>query len=295
MNIFRFYCLCTFIALLNWSGVASAQIVEIPDTNLQNAVRQALTLPDGSPITQADMLSLVELEIWRESPIPIEKQITDITGLQHAINLRSLILPRNNISDLTPLANLNNLDRIGLWGNPISDISPIAGLVQLQFLDLGGCQVSDIRPIANLTNLTYLTLHYNFRIVDIAPLESLTQLTELRLAHNQIVDISPLANLSRLEVLTIFGNRITDYSPLELLSLTRLEYDESCEIPPLPVKNRMENRSFPSVFQAWPEKGAREALTPYHDLYWHGMPFGLQSLTTSEGQMLTGNIERAKA
>ena len=99
MNIFRSYCLCTFVALCNRGGVASAQIVEIPDTNLQNAVRQALTLPDESPITQADMLSLVELEIWRTSPVPIAEQIADLTGLQHAVNLRSLVLPKNNISD----------------------------------------------------------------------------------------------------------------------------------------------------------------------------------------------------
>lgn len=295
MNIFRLYCLCTFIALCNWSSVASAQIVEIPDTNLQNAIRQELNLSDETLITQSDMLSLVELEIWRESPIPIEKQITDLTGLQYAVNLRSLALPRNNISDLNPLANLNKLDRLGLWGNPISDISPIAGLIQLRFLDFGGCQVSDITPIADMIELTYLTLHYNFRIVDISPIANLTKLTELRLAHNRIVDISPLANLNDLKVLTIFGNQIADYSPLESLSLTRLEHDEVCEIPPLPVEDRMKNRSFPSVFQAWPEKGLREDLSAYHDLYWHGMPFGLSWITTSEGQMLTSSIERAKA
>ena len=81
----------------------TAQVVEIPDTNLRDAIRQQLNLSDDTLITQVEMLSLVELEIWRKSPVPIEEQITDLTGLQYAINLRSLVLPRNNISDLNPL------------------------------------------------------------------------------------------------------------------------------------------------------------------------------------------------
>ena len=290
MNIFRLYCLCTFTALCNCGGIASAQVVEIPDTNLQNAIRQELNLSDETLITQSDMLSLVELEIRRKSPVPIEEQITDLTGLQHAVNLRLLVLPRNNISNLNPLINLSKLEHLELWDNPISDIFPIAGLVQLQFLVLGGCQVSDITPIANLTNLTYLTLHYNFRIVDIAPLESLTQLTELRLKNNLIVDISPLASLIALEVLTISGNPISDYTPLDRLSLTYLERDEIPEIPFLPIDDRIENRSFPSIFQAW--DGISQHLIPrqdgiaYHDLYWHGLPFGMRWLNTDEGYKL---------
>ena len=201
-----------------------------------------------------------------------QRQISILTGLEHAVNLKIL----------------------SLWGNPISDISPISGLVQLQHLDFGGCYISDITPIENLIELTYLTLHSNLRIVDLTPIANLTQLVELRLSHNRIVDISPLANLTELEVLTIHGNQIIDHSPLDGLSLTLLERDESCDIPSLPVADRLETGSFPSVFQAWPRKGVREDLTAYHDIYWHGMPFGLGWITTSEGQMLTGNLDSAK-
>ena len=240
--------------------------VKIADPNLERAIREELGLPVEVPITQLVMNQLTRL---RAS----QRQISILTGLEHAVNLKML----------------------SLWGNPISDISPISGLVQLQHLDFGGCHITDISPIENLIELTYLTLHSNLRIVDITPIANLTKLVELRLSHNRIVDISPLAHLTELEVLTIHGNQIIDHSPLDGLSLTLLERDECCKLPALPIDDRLENRSFPSVFQAWPRKGVREDLTAYHDIYWHGMPFGLGWITTSEGQMLTGSIERAKA
>ena len=262
--------------------------VNIPDPNLEHAIREELGLSADLPFTQLVMNQLTGLDAGNN-------QIEDLTGLEHATNLKRLNLPLNNISDLNPLSGLTNLENLYLWGNPISDLSPLSNLTNLKHLDLGGCQVSDITPLENLTQLTYLTLHYNWRIVDIAPIANLTQLVELRLSHNRIVDISPLANLSELRVLTIFGNQIADHTPLDGLLLTHLEFDECCEVPSLPVEDRMENRSFPSVFQAWPEKGLRKDLTAFHDLYWHGLPFGLNWLTTSERQMLTGDIEKAKA
>ena len=39
-------------------GGAFAQVVEIPDPNLRQAVRETLSLPAGAPITQADMRQL---------------------------------------------------------------------------------------------------------------------------------------------------------------------------------------------------------------------------------------------
>ena len=262
--------------------------VKIADPNLERAIREELGLRIETPFTQLVLNQLTGLDAGNH-------QIEDLTGLEHATNLKRLNLPLNNISDLNPLSGLTNLENLHLWGNPISDLSPLLNLTNLKHLDLGGCQVSDITPLENLTQLTYLTLHYNWRIVDIAPIANLTQLVELRLSHNRIVDISPLANLSELRVLTIFGNQIADHTPLDGLLLTHLEFDECCEVPSLPVEDRMENRSFPSVFQAWPEKGLRKDLTAFHDLYWHGLPFGLNWLTTSERQMLTGDIEKAKA
>ncbi len=202
--------------------------------------------------------------------------------------MKRLNLPLNNISDLNPLSGLTNLENLHLWGNPISDLSPLSNLTNLKHLDLGGCHVSDITPIANLTQLTYLTLHSNLRIVNIAPLANLRQLTELQLSHNKIVDISVLANLTNLKALTLYGNRIGDYSPLESLSLTRLERDEVCELPRLPIEGRIANRDFPSIFQAW-SSIRTHTLSHFalHDVYWHGLPFGLHWIRTDQAELMS--------
>ena len=289
MNIFRFYCVCTFIVLCNWGSGASAQIVDIPDPNLKQAIRETLQLPDGVPITQQEMLRLRDLDASR-------REITDLTGLEFASNLTGLfisgnfsssldlsplsnltelkvlsisrsripdltllakltqltglVLTENEIRDITPLAGLVNLRWLTLLENPIADLSPLANLTQLKELQIRAGRVTDISPLANLTNLIELNLHGN-QIVDISPLAGLTQLEKLVIDSNQIVDISPLANLTRLRELKIDRNKIVDFSPLQGLSLTGLRYDEVCELPDPPVQDRIQSRSLPSTTQGF--------------------------------------------
>ena len=289
-------CLCVLLFSLCAVGYG----VEIPDPNLDTAIRQALALSDGHPITSSDMLMLVELEIWRESPVSIENQIKDLTGLEHASNLKSLALPRNSISDLNPLANLNQLERLWLWDNPITDISPLANLTQLRVLDFGGCRIVDITPLANLTELTYLTLHWNLLLENIDPLARLARLTQLRLTGNRITDISVLANLTMLEELWLAHNRIIDFSPVEGLQLEVYHRDEPCVVVDLPVEPRIDDRDFPSIFRAWnpitnlPEL-SDEDRTALHDIYWHGLPFGAILIQTDMTSGLYCNIEQAES
>ena len=297
-------------------GCVFGQVVDIPDPNLATTVRVALKLPVDAPISQQEMLRLTHLTAN-------ESEITNLTGLEHATNLRQLTLARNNISNLKPLAELTKLNHLGLWVNPISDLSPIANLINLKGLHLAGCHISDLTPLANLTQLEWLTLEWQRenkitdikplvnltklrhlrlhgnRIVDISPLANLVNLEMLRLDSNQIVDINPLANLIRLKELRIENNPIIDYSPLDGLSLTGLTRDEVCKLPGLPIRERIENRNLPSIFQPWGDtiinlpNLSGEDLFSYHDLYWRYPPFGLQFQLTPQGYQLIGNIEQA--
>ncbi len=230
-------CLCGFIILIYWCSTVSAQVVDIPDPNLEKAIREALELPDEIPITQQEMSRLTKLEA-------VEKGITNLTGLEHAPNLTSLLLYRNPIVAISPLAHLTKLKGVNLWGCRIVDLSPLRNLTNLRGVFLGHNNISDISPLADLTNLTALHLQSN-QIVDLNPLANLinlrefwindnsveditilanlTQLTHLRLDKNQIRDISPLANLTLLEKLRLNRNEITDITPLiELKNLTEL-------------------------------------------------------------------------
>ena len=243
-------------------------VVEVPDPNLRQAIREALSLPEDIPLTQQQMLRLKRLSAWNS-------EITDLTGLEHATFLIDLGLCENQIHDLRPLAGLVQLEGLSLCGNPISDISPLANLTNLKGLDLGGYRkIVDITPLANLIQLERLNLNRQ-SIYDITPLANLTQLTHLTLENNYVTDFGPLANLINLERLWINRNPGSDFTPLQRLNLTDFRYDQVCEMPPFlpPVRERIESRSFPSIFQPWNNVVGSDHLTweqrnVLHDLHW---------------------------
>ena len=113
--------------------------------------------------------------------------------------------------------------------------------------------MSDITPLVNLRNLTYLSLEKNY-----------------------VTDISALGNLVNLQELWINQNPVVDFTPLKTLSIATLYADEICDFPVdfISTKQRIENRHFPSVFQAWDTVVGLDNLTweqrnVLHDLHWN--------------------------
>ena len=202
--------------------------VDLPDPNLRDAIALILDKVSGEPITTTEMLDLFDLQAR-------DANISSLTGLEHATNLKEALLERNDISDISPivgltqltklrlggnsisdisaLSSLTQLTRLSLWANSISDTSPVAALTNLTELNLSGNSISSIVSVAGLTQLTWLHLQSN-RISDIAALASLTNLTALRLDRNRISDISALSSLIQLKELRLDRNNITDLSPL---------------------------------------------------------------------------------
>ena len=185
------------------------------------------------------------------------------------------------------------------YGGEIVDISPLANLTQLETINLSGNKIIDMTPLENLTHLTHLELSGN-KIIDITPLANLTHLTHLELSSNKIINITPLANLTQLTHLELTGNHILDHSPLDALSLEHFTYDQACDMPPLPLHPRLENRSFPSVATAWgvtainqPHLSYIEKMSQY-DLYFCCLSmFDLQFVDTGEGWLVSGNLDEA--
>ena len=196
---------------------ATAQVVDIPDSNLRAVVETALGKAPGDTITADEMATLTHLEAQNA-------HISDLTGLEHATSLTDLFLGdtymegegwinSNSIKDLSPLAGLTNLTWLNLSQNNITDLSPLAELTNLTWLDIGGNNLSNISPVSGLINLTALRLWRN-NIEDISPVIDLTHLTELNLNHNNISNISAVAGLTNLTELNLSSNFITDISPL---------------------------------------------------------------------------------
>ena len=313
----KIWILCTALAII--ALPLTAEIVHIPDANLRSAVAEALDVSHNTPISEDDMNQLTDLELRGQ-------RIANLTGLEFATNLRRLFTGDNpKIADLNPIASLRQLEYLDIVGIPRVDITPIAQLTNLRglaiaacrlvdisavmnmanliYLDAGANQIVDITPLANLTNLTNIRLNDN-RIVDITPLANLNKLDQLIIDRNAIVDVRPLSELTQLQVLEIHKNRIVDHSPLDGLSLSHFVYDQACEMPPLPLEPRVENRNYPSLFARWsgwnwppisnrPELSGAENLA-LHDLRFSGNVFGVDFREVPNGFKMMGDVQAAK-
>ena len=272
------------------------------------------TIDDISPLAHLTQLNWLDLD---------RNLIVDIGPLAGLTALESLDIRYNQIEKLSPLANLMHLTALHLGGNQIEDIGPLSNLTQLTFLRLNDNRlienigslanlaqlrvvhldrnaIVDISPLAHLTQLTELHLGGN-QIEDISPLANLTQLTRLHLSNNRIVDVSPLATLTRLDFLDIRHNNLPDYTALDGLSLSQFFYHQTCDMPPLPLEPRLENRNYPSLFARWsgfnwppirnrPNLSAAENIA-FHDLHFGG--YGLPFRKVHDGYRMAGDVNHA--
>ena len=177
-----------------------------PDELIDEMIRLKLRQPEG-PILISDLEQLTDFSV------ALELYVSDLSGLEHLVNVTKFDLTQNTTSDLSALATLSNLTWLDLTQNDIIDISPVASLTNLTFFGVQDNLVVDISALAFLTELTELNLQKN-EITDISPLAELTKLTKLNLTSNNVSDLTPLASLPNLTLLELTKNDITDISPL---------------------------------------------------------------------------------
>ena len=219
--------LLPIVGMFGYNAVVSAEDAEewMPDPILRKVVRYHLEIDIDTPLTKADILRLLVVIPER---VNVTEELSDLTGLEYAVNLHSLLLSGHRVEDLRPIANLTQLRYLSFGGGPISDITPLAGLVNLETLSMWHNQIVDISPLASLINLRVL-----------------------KLAYNQIENFSPLSGLVNLEWLEIQRNRSSDISAIPTSKLTEFAYDETCNVSGLPFADRISGREYPSVFGSW--------------------------------------------
>ena len=199
----------------------------MPDANLRAAVRTALGLGPNDALTQQALQSLTSLR-YLGPDLSENQKITDLTGLEYALNLAHLDLYMHLIADLRPLERLAKLRSLWLAGNNIANIRPLTSL-PLEELDLGGNPINDFAPLAELTSLTRLDFWGNgLGNSNLSIITGLTQLTQLDLRNNQISDVTSLTKLVNLKKLQLEGNPISDTAPL--LTLTDRNPDLEIDI-----------------------------------------------------------------
>jgi Leucine-rich repeat (LRR) protein len=204
------FSLCMGMALfLALAGCGSDDLSINPslfaDPNLELAVAQALNVP----VEEITVFSLKRLLVLDASGL----NISDLSGLEHCVNLYELTLSLNSISELGPISGLTNLTWLALDQNELTDIGVLANLTSLNILLLSDNGIADLQPLAGLTALTALHLETN-QVTDISSLSALINLRQLLLNDNQISGINVLQNMTLLEILALTDNLVSDILPL---------------------------------------------------------------------------------
>ncbi|MCI2253888.1 leucine-rich repeat domain-containing protein [Domibacillus sp. PGB-M46] len=210
--------------------------VNIPDANLESAIRAEIEKTDG-PLNKGDLSKLSTL-------VAVKQGIRDLTGLEQAVNLRSLNVDQNQIESLIPIKTLTALEELELLGNNLTDLSPISEMTDLIKLDLGSNKITDLRPLENLKKVTELTISSN-DITNLNGISNLTELEWLDLEANKVKDLSPLQNMESLSMLDISQNEISSMTEIKNLPIS----EKSVEFAENPV----------SQFASLP--GSEEAVT----------------------------------
>jgi LPXTG-motif cell wall-anchored protein len=135
-------------------GMTSAppvgEVVVFADENLKKAISNQLKIQHRD-IYSDDMEKLTDLDASYSD-------ISDLSGLEFAVNLTELMVYGNQIEDLSPIANLTNLASLDLDENLVTSLDDLKKLKNLESVFLSFNQVEDIRVLNELPNLTYVTL-----------------------------------------------------------------------------------------------------------------------------------------
>ncbi len=114
---------------MNWNGWGidyGFEKVNFADDIVKLAVENELGIADP---TTLDMRHIREL-------IMFDGSVSNLTGLEYAVNLETLILPTGQVSDLSPLSELHKLHYLRLCYNQITDLGPLTSLTNIYYLEL---------------------------------------------------------------------------------------------------------------------------------------------------------------
>lgn len=187
-----------------------AEAALISDKNLEQAIRVELKKP-AAPLTKEDLQTLTSLY-----PSDPEQKINSLSGLEHAVNLKSLMLPGLGITNIEPLQNLHKITFLALNDNQITGLEPLQTLSQLKQLNLDANNIEKLDALAGLTHLTDLLIGNN-QVKDLTPIQSLVKLNWLIINDNQIQSLEPLRNHPELEHVYFENNLVEDISVLTTL------------------------------------------------------------------------------
>lgn len=208
----------TLLFLLLYSGIASAQIVTIPDANFKNKlIASGIDTNNDGNIQLTEAQAVTNLNVTNAN-------IASLTGIAAFTNLQTLSCSANNlttldISSLTNLVNLicfdnnitaitavasPNLKTLSCYNNALTSID-LSLFVNLEFLSIKHNQLT----VLNTTGLTALRhLDAGFNNMTTITVADKPNLVTLYLGYNQLTSVT-LTNLPHAYKINVQDNQLT--------------------------------------------------------------------------------------
>ncbi|HXJ55824.1 MAG TPA: SUMF1/EgtB/PvdO family nonheme iron enzyme [Verrucomicrobiae bacterium] len=206
------------VLTLLWTAIIAstpAQEVSIPDSELNDAIRQTLQKPTG-PLTEQDLLNLTILNACC-------RNVRNLQGLEGARNLRQLALDHNLLTDFSIAGQWTNLVQLDLSFNSLTNISVPDNLTNLATLLIQANRLTNLHLPDGMRALVTLDLDDN-QLAHFTVPTGLKQLISLNLAENQLTSLTLPAGMTNLDGLFLFSNQLTNLSlPADMTKLASLD------------------------------------------------------------------------
>ncbi|GEM_PF-754940 len=176
----------------------NVEVVNFTDQRLEAQVRLALAIDENVDLTPALMLELDTLNINAGNDTSGELSgISDLTGLEFALNLVYLRLSATSITNLAPISNLEKIEYLRFNNTPITDLSPLSNFTSLTYFNANTVTgITDISPLAGNTGLrTAILRNVPFGNDGMETIRNFTTLHRINMRDTGVTDISVLGEL----------------------------------------------------------------------------------------------------
>ncbi|CCP02470.1 Internalin-A precursor [Erwinia amylovora Ea644] len=200
---------------------AAESMIYFKDKSLESAIKTTLNLAESEGVSTLNILNLTHLRA-------LDKDISDLSGLEYAENLQLVTFTGNDITSLEPLKNLNHLYSVGFAYNSNLKMEELLKLEHITELDLSGNEYSgeEFDQLEKYSELTVLWLN-SCQLNSISFMSGMNKLVQLQIQNNNLTNIDAL-NSSRLIGIWATNNRIVSLKNVANLSgLKRLWIDNN--------------------------------------------------------------------
>ncbi|WP_109098032.1 leucine-rich repeat domain-containing protein [Aquimarina sp. AU58] len=185
-----------------------AQNIYIPDANFKNALlASSINTNNDANISKQEAEKAISIKA-------VNKNIENLTGIEHFINLKYLTIPKNKVTSLNLTKN-TKLQYLDVSQNQLTNLN-ISACTQLERLDANSNQLAQLDVSKNVILFELKIYNNRFKRINI---NSNTKLSILHAWTNQLEELNSTKNLN-LTRLYVWGNKLTS---LDVSKNTKLD------------------------------------------------------------------------